>query len=972
MLKKILRLFALFALTLTPALAQQTAIVGDVTDSSGAAIPGAKVTATRVGGGSTYNTVTNATGEFQIPSVTAADYTVHADSNGFAPVEQRITLLFGQTASLTLKLQLASTTTSVEVLSAQSAVIDTVSSQVAGNIDTKETEGLPLNGRNWEQLAELVPGVTVNSITVVPLGTDNYGGYQINLDGQQVTQDAGSSASGDPLISKEAIDQFQLITNRFDATLGRSDQVEINAATKSGTDLLHGSAFGYFRNSGAGSAADPIAHQVLPFADQQFGGTLGGPIFKGRMFYFGSYEGERNPTTLVSNPYGFASVYPGGVYTHPDTVKDEEYLVRIDQQMHNGDHLFLRGNADTTTNPYTGISGTTVPSQLYAADRNNYEALLKYTHSQGPNFVNSASFGWYHYGFTYEPYYPEMAIVFPSVSIGSPSSYPERWDQENQSYHDDIFWLHKKHSFKIGGEYINELIHGEFDKYEYGVASMSTNLTTGTAAGSFSAVFPNLFDPTTWNYSVLNPLVTTYTQAFGNEHMHIPRKTLAFWIQDDWKLHSRLTINLGLRYDNDLGIFNMHVKLASGIPTADKDDNHDFGPRVGFAWDPFGKGKTVIRGGSGVFFALISSNMIVDASVFNGQTSVQPSVAKTAKVTVNLQDPFGTTTPAQIIANPLNYLQSGQIMAPDVATPWALQSSIGIQQALPLHMALTADYVHDKVNHDWTINDTNLYYNPNNGYPENPSTFIGPNGYGRPNTLYTAIPTFQTPANVGSILDALQVGLRLLGTQGLTGGLAYTLARQKDNSPTPFSYPNNPFDFKDEWSTTASDQKHTLQVSGIYNWRYGLHGGIMYHYGSGAHFAVTAGGSPLGLGSYVSNRAFCGVTATSSFCPTARTVTYNNPIYNQLDPVSGFDITTRNQFVGKDVQKVDLNLAKDFKFHEKYKVTFQVEAFNVLNHSNYGSYNTSITTSAYGTPASVSGNLDYYARMFQFSSRFAF
>ena len=269
--RKCLHLVLLFLLAAMSAMAQQTSIVGQVTDSSGAAVVGAKVTATRVGGGSIYNTETNASGNFQLPVVTAADYTVRAEFTGFAPAEQRLSLLVGQTAELNLKLQPASATTSVSVNAEVSVEVDTVSSQIAGNIDPGATQQLPLNGRNWMQLAEMVPGIRVNTISVIPLGTVSYGAYNINVDGQQVTQNAGSSSSGDPLFSRDAISQFQIITNRFDATMGRSDQIQISAETKSGADQIHGTAFGYFRND-AFDASDPIARKVLPFSDQQYGG----------------------------------------------------------------------------------------------------------------------------------------------------------------------------------------------------------------------------------------------------------------------------------------------------------------------------------------------------------------------------------------------------------------------------------------------------------------------------------------------------------------------------------------------------------------------------------------------------------------------------------------------------------------------------------------------------------------------------
>ena len=157
----------------------------------------------------------------------------------------------------------ASTSSTVDVL-ADAAVIDTSSSIVGGNIDAKQMKDVPLNGRNWMELALLVPGITKNAVGFTPLGTTDSGKFQINVDGQQVTQNTAGSGFGQPQYSRDALDQYQIITNRFDATMGRSSGIQINAQTKSGTNQFHGSLYGYFRND-AFNAADPIAQRVLLF-----------------------------------------------------------------------------------------------------------------------------------------------------------------------------------------------------------------------------------------------------------------------------------------------------------------------------------------------------------------------------------------------------------------------------------------------------------------------------------------------------------------------------------------------------------------------------------------------------------------------------------------------------------------------------------------------------------------------------------
>ena len=186
-----------FLLLAALAEAQQTAITGTITDSSGGSIPIAKVTATPKGGGASHSTLTNPSGLFALQALDAADYLIRVDVPGFTPLERTLTVLIGQTLTLDLQLHPASTSSTVDVL-ADSAVIDTSSSVVGGNIDAKQMKDVPLNGRNWMELALLVPGITKNAVGFTPLGTTDSGKFQINVDGQQVTQNTAGSGFGQP------------------------------------------------------------------------------------------------------------------------------------------------------------------------------------------------------------------------------------------------------------------------------------------------------------------------------------------------------------------------------------------------------------------------------------------------------------------------------------------------------------------------------------------------------------------------------------------------------------------------------------------------------------------------------------------------------------------------------------------------------------------------------------------------------
>ena len=257
----------LFAAVTSALWAQTTSISGTVTDQSGAAVPEAHVTATPAGGGSSASTLTNTQGRYTLPALNAADYVVRIEAPGFAPSEKTVTLLVGQVLPLDVEIRPASVSASVDV-TAETVTISTATSSVGGNIDPTQMKDVPLNGRNWMNLALMVPGVNTNDVdSNNPIGGVDGGKFQINVDGQQVTQNNSGSGNGQPRYSQDAIAEFQIITNRFDATQGRSLRAQINAETKSGTNEFHGTLFGYFRDN-VFNASDPVAHKVLPYSDQ--------------------------------------------------------------------------------------------------------------------------------------------------------------------------------------------------------------------------------------------------------------------------------------------------------------------------------------------------------------------------------------------------------------------------------------------------------------------------------------------------------------------------------------------------------------------------------------------------------------------------------------------------------------------------------------------------------------------------------
>src|SRR5258705_4784890 len=296
---------AIFVALPFTAFAQDATINGTITDSTGGTLPGVAVTATNEATGNTFSAVTDQRGEFRIP-VRVGTYRVSAELSGFNTINRTgLELLVGQSVVVNLQMTPATLQESVTV-TAEAPLVDVTQSKLGGNIDQRQMQELPVNGRNWLDLTQLAPGSRANAgggnAGDDPLPRGN-GTYQLNVDGQQVTN-TNTISFGQPHFSRDAIAEFELISNRFDATQGRSSGIQVNAVTKSGTNTPGGTFSGYFRNDRF-NAKDPVAMTVLPYQDQQVSSTFGGPIVKDRIHYFLSYEYEREPQTYV-----YATPYP--------------------------------------------------------------------------------------------------------------------------------------------------------------------------------------------------------------------------------------------------------------------------------------------------------------------------------------------------------------------------------------------------------------------------------------------------------------------------------------------------------------------------------------------------------------------------------------------------------------------------------------------------------------------------------------
>ena len=558
-----------------PAVAQEIALTGAVEDETGGALPGVTVTARHVATGNTFLGVTDGTGVYRIGAMRPGEYTVEAVLSGFATlVQEQLALEVGQVGTLDFNMTVAGVAETVTVTS-EAPLVDLQQSSTGGAINPLQMQELPVNGRDWVQLTMLAPGSRVNTT-----GGDGPAGlwatdYQINLDGQAISQTYSLSRLGQPRFSRDAIAEFEVVSSRFDATQGRSTGMQVNAVTKSGTNQFSGSLGGYFRHDSL-NAKDFFADRVLPYQNRQVSATFGGPIIEDKVHFFAYFENEREPQS-----YFFSSPVPefNAIANGPDgtglpfTYSSQLFGGRVDGQLTDSTRLMVRGNGwltDELHNPGRALANH--PSTLLAKNYVSRQFFGTLTTASG-HTVNELKVGLNHfhddrfsfYGLgTGLPFGPTPEVRLAGITIGpSYISNGANQSQENWSARNDFTMLKGGHTLKIGGEIL-------IPSY-YLFVPTDRDGRLFAQAGAFPANIAELFpsnDPSTWNLDALAPITQRWSQTAGRYDTHAATcdgdpgpaagrggsvrgllaeetKTLAWWVQDDWQVSDNLTLNLG-------------------------------------------------------------------------------------------------------------------------------------------------------------------------------------------------------------------------------------------------------------------------------------------------------------------------------------------------------------------------------------------------------------------------------------------
>jgi len=913
--------------------AQDTTMSGTVTDSTDAVLPGVTVTAVHVESGNTFSAVTDARGAYLINAMRAGMYKVTVDLQGFASqIRDGLELQVGQHPILNFKMGVSTIAETVTV-SGNSPLIDTTQSKLSGNIDRRQIQDLPLNGRNWMDLTLLSPGSRVNSVSGTaltgptnnqissagsPFG--NTGAFQLNVDGQQVTNQLACTSWGQAKFSNDAIQEFEMVTSRFDASQGRSTGVQVNAVTKSGTNRFSGTAAGYFRSDQLNSA-DFIAHHVLPYSDQQGSVTFGGPIKRDKLHFFGYWDGERNP-----NSYTFTSSYPSfnNVPGFTNVLStDNKWGGRGDYQISTATHLMGRANGFYDDIPGASNTGGALlhPSRSTTSTRKSVGGLAVLTQVFGPRAFNEIRGGFTQNvsgDFTTAGPSPQVSVTGGYV-IGNLSFQPLYLTFQAPSIRDDFTYRVGDHQVKFGGEFLYYHNSIYWPSNKYGVL----NATNGQPPANLESLFPVWNDPSSWNLNGLAKQTISWTQSVSNNDYNIfdPMHVFGFWMQDDWRAGSRLTLNLGVRWDVQLGGLGESLDFPP-FHAPRGHELHDVGPRLGFAYQ--GTQTTVIRGGWGMYYqgqsdqpsqhALLDPHT-VSLTVFNDGRPDFPL------------NPFNGPPPSydQALASAGSRSTSGILLSPDAKVPLTYQGSIGVEQQLRSDMSFKVDFVATNDLYGRVTRNVNLTYNPATGanYPFTDPAHRAYPGWSIVNMEFNDLNTHYRGVEAGFVKRmnhhwqaSASYTLQYIYAQEnipLNTGCAYpTIAPGVCNVPITLA-PDLP---QGAWYLTGA-QRNRVVLNGIWQAPYAFQVSGIYLYGDNGYSTTTPGVD----------------------------VRQANTTAGRLNPDG--TLIPRNNFQNDPTSKVDARIQRQFKLSSTMRLDLMAEAFNLFNHATFA-YVTNQASKAFG------------------------
>ena len=1021
---------------------QSTATLsGTVTDPSGAVVPKAHVIVTSLGTGADRVIDTDAAGLFVVPSLQPGVYKVHVTAAGFsAYTVDKVTLDVDRSVTLNVPLAVTSAGETVKV-ETDITQIEASTITVGEVIDNKAVQELPLNGRHFLDLTVLTPGGvvadTAGSLTATSrgLGANSFitagnreDSVNFQINGINLNDISQNQITFQPSISTTS--EFKINNSTFSAEYGRSDGSIVTVATRSGTDKFHGEAFDYFRNEALDArwyfnrpynvaTGLPLVGNTgdkAPLKRDNFGGSVGGPIWKNHTFFYGSYEGLRqhqgllqnstvisaaNQTAIAANKAAepaaaeIAALIPlpnsGTNYVSftPGPVQIDQYTVDVLHQFSTLDslHGFYAFQKDVRTEP--ALQGDTIPGWGDHRAAHRQIGTLSETHIFSPSLVNEARLGFNRIAIAFNPAnllnptsvgigdglsgnvgLPQTTLSDIGLVFGGPSGFPQGRDDTTGVLSDTLTQLKGKHTFKYGGEF-----------RRYLVASFTGNI--GSLTFTTSTTPTSLFQ---------TDMATVFSVQPNIVSSRVYADSLGFFAQDNYKLTPRLTLEYGLRFEwngtpvegaNRLVLFNPSAVTLTQVGTnglaanAEYKQNNNYEPRLGFAWDVYGTGKTVVRGGyaylvdqpvSGVVTALASNPPFSTAVSYNGAAIPVSSLY----------------TSAALAGLSVAYVN------PNFKNAYIESYNLNIQQALPWGLVASVYYDGSEGKHLLVVTNENQVVGATSTTQVHPFLALAPTspidpgkaiasnisernsiGLSNYNALWAVL-----SKNLGNGLEfnmnyqwTKSMDLNSLGSQG---GLTLP-----DTTNPKENYGLSDFDVRQHYAATAIYDFHGksnnillsgYQLSTIVQYQTGNPVNIVA--GSSSFNGVTGLPRPTRLGPVVRSKVqtagltnvtyfqstglaaggtVCDITNYTSACSlevqgtqASATATTSPTVY------TGLGTMQRNAFTGPGFADVDLSGQKTTKLFEGVSFILRADAFDILNHPNFGQPSGNVQSSTFG------------------------